>query len=333
MRNDPTSLASHLILGHAGALGLAFLLASCSSTVLPPREGPSWIERLEDGRDPTMRTDPSELPANLTLAPQAGAGDGSHDAGGCAPAPSLPPPGSTWREEEATEATPSWRFRLTPYLWFPSLSGQQTVRGREITVGESAGDVLDMTDQALMATFSGLHESGWGVYSSVLYSNTTTTDRVGNLKVRSESEQTLADLAISRRVVEEELSSWRSFSLDVYGGARYQNLNSKIALGGLGKVRENHDWVEPLVGAYFRFQVVEDFAWDTQIDFSGFGLGSGSDLTSIFYSGVDIALSETLALRLGYRSLDLRYSQGSGSGRFAMDLHQGGLAAGLSFQF
>src|SRR5438270_321396 len=46
-----------------------------------------------------------------------------------------------------------WHFNLTPYLWFPGLSGTAGVRGHDVSVHASPGDLLSHFDIGLMGAF------------------------------------------------------------------------------------------------------------------------------------------------------------------------------------
>ena len=81
-------------------------------------------------------------------------------------------------------------------------------------------------------------------------------------------------------------------------------------------------------------QVADNFRWDAfRLGFSGFGIGTASDLTTTFYSGVALALKEDLHLVFGYHAFDLDYSRGSGRDRFSQDLLMHGPVLGLTFDF
>ena len=51
--------------------------------------------------------------------------------------PPLPP-----AVEQPLPVPTGWTYRLTPYLWAPSLNGTQTVRGRTIDVDVSFYDLV-----------------------------------------------------------------------------------------------------------------------------------------------------------------------------------------------
>ena len=51
---------------------------------------------------------------------------------------------------------------------------------------------------------------------------------------------------------------------------------------------------------------------------SGFSIGSATDLTWNLYAGVDWRFSPSFDLKLGYRLLDIDYDNGSGSDEFGL---------------
>ncbi|MEW6744319.1 MAG: hypothetical protein AB1486_16315 [Planctomycetota bacterium] len=228
-----------------------------------------------------------------------------------------------------------WEFTFTPYLWLPSMSGDSELRGREATVGLTIGDVLQEMELAFMEAFTA-RKGRWALYHNGFYADLQDETSVLGTDIDTTSKQGMLDLAVAYRVLEDEVhpTEGHTVSLDLFGGIRYQYLKSEIDAEGFAEVDESHDWVEPLIGGFLRFGITRDFAWDAALlDLSGFGVGSASDLTANFYSGIAYRVAEQITLRFGYRLFSLDYSRGSGDDRFSQDLLMNGPVAGVSIAF
>ena len=80
------------------------------------------------------------------------------------------------------------------------------------------------------------------------------------------------------------------------------------------------DWIEPMIGARIIVPLNEKLSFGLRGDASGFGIGSASDLTWNLVGGVDIKMSPTFDLKLGWRVLDIDYESGSGATAFGLDV-------------
>ncbi|MHC4945097.1 MAG: hypothetical protein ACYTG7_18935, partial [Planctomycetota bacterium] len=245
-------------------------------------------------------------------------------------------PVAPFQEAPQSEDPDRWSYRFTPHLWFPSMSGDTTVRGLKSEVGMSMSDVMDMTSIALFENFTA-RKGRWFVYHFGMYSLMEDDARVFNQKIETTSTQAILDFAVGYNVLEGSVDTEKEqeVSLGLYGGVRYQYLKSEIDIDSLFvRVDEDHDWLEPLVGGYLGFDITEDFVWDAMLlDLSGFGIGSASELTVNFYSGIKYRLGETCFLVTGYKIMDFDYDRGSGFAGFGQDLSMVGPVVGFSFSF
>ena len=241
---------------------------------------------------------------------------------------SLSPSESTTRESD------TWRFSLTPHLWLPSQSGEATVNGIGSDVGATISETMDSTSFAFFLQ-GGAKKGKWTIAPYLMVSQLEDDESALGLNIETESVSVLADLVVGYTVYERAIGPEKSQTLkvDMYGGLRYQYLKVEIEVGPFN-VDESHDWLEPLVGAAVTIQVADNFRWDALLlGFSGFGIGSASNLTTTFYSGAALELKEDLHLVFGYRAFELDYSRGSGANRFSQDLLMHGPVLGLTFDF
>jgi len=228
-----------------------------------------------------------------------------------------------------------WHFFLIPYLWLPALSGESTVNGNKANIGMTIADVLDAATFAAFNHFRA-QKGRFFIQQGGLLTIIEDETRSNNFKIETTSTQAMLDLALGYRVLEGEVNAedGHDIMLDLYGGARYQYMKSEIEISGIVDVDESYDWVELLVGGSLVFDITKSFRWHAvTLDFSGFGIGSASDLTTTFYSGVAYGLSDTCDLNVGYRLINIDYDRGSGSNRYSQDLLLNGPMIGVTFRF
>lgn len=236
--------------------------------------------------------------------------------------------------ESSPRESDTWRFSLTPHLWLPSQSGEATVNGIAADVGATISETLETANYAVFL-LGAATKGKWTIAPYLMASQIEDDDSALGINIETKSTMVVADLAVAYEVYERSIGGdeRQRLRVDIYGGLRYQYLKAEIEVGPFN-LDESHDWLEPLVGAALTIQVADNFRWDAlRLGFSGFGIGSASNLTTTFYSGVALALKEDLHLVFGYRAFNLDYSRGSGSDRFSQDLLMHGPVLGLTFEF
>lgn len=232
----------------------------------------------------------------------------------------------------------AWQFEIMPYLWAPaSIDGDATVRGATVRVDAGLNDVLSGL------TFAGsLRAEAWkGPFGFFLDSMFVDLGIDGDLPgpgggVDVDLTKADLDLGAAYRVLDVPLSKekhWPRLMLEPMGGARFVYLRHKVTVDppGPGKVRlrDSQTWVEPFVGARAKLEMTDRLALMVRGDASGFGIGSGSDLTWNVVGGVAYRPWEHLTLKAGYRYYSIDYSHGS----FALDAALHGPWLGASWRF
>jgi hypothetical protein len=118
----------------------------------------------------------------------------------------------------------------------------------------------------------------------------------------------------------------RYLTVDAYGGGRYTYMKTEMDIditpGTLGvlpsevSIEESIDWIEPMVGAMFEVGITDRIGAVVRADASGFGIGSGSQLTWQVTAGFLYQITERTRAFVGYRYYDLDYERGD----FEMDM-------------
>ena len=266
-----------------------------------------------------------------------------------------------------TEA-PGWQFRVTPYAWAPSVTGDVTVRGQTADIDMSFWDLFDsgssgaqLDSLAALMGYLEARKGPWAIYGDVVwgkfdFSGDTVTQRnpVANLNVSARAnsglnyEITMAESGVTYEVAR-RVGTSSATALDVLAGARYwdQELDLSLAvdasvdLGKIGLEKSGSlavarsgtlEWVDPIVGLRVRHQ----FAPGQELQFLGDigGFGVGSNLTWQLFGGYGFDLwQSSLHGVIGYRALAVDYGKDNGASRNNLDLIMYGPVAGLSFRW
>jgi hypothetical protein len=227
-----------------------------------------------------------------------------------------------------------WQFRITPYLWFAGVKGEaSTIPGAPVApIDVSSSQALEDTEASFMGVFEvkkGKHGGFLDVLYSDVQSDTALIPAPIGLTLRTTSKSTLVTAAYAY-----ELYNRDQGSVDVFGGARYWEVDTQLDFGGgLGllagrTIRNKEDWVDPLIGIKASSALGgSKFFVSGILGVGGFGVGSDN-----FYdASADIGYqwNKTIGTTLGYRVFDVKYEDGT----FFYDVRQEGWLLGVSFAF
>jgi len=229
----------------------------------------------------------------------------------------------------ADDDNPGWGFVVAPYLLFPHMNGQTSVRGHPVDVDIGPGDIFDNLDFGAMLYLE-MANRDWAISLDGLYMNlgangkTPITER--------DAEVDMKQLGITAS------GMWRVESFAEIGlGGRFNSLEGglvvapgEIALPGID-VSDTNTWFDPLI--VFRFTAPLESKWKLGIrgDVGGFGIGS--DITWQVFPFVGYRFSKLFEVGAGYRALGMKYDTGSGDDYFLYDMITFGPQLGLSFHF
>jgi len=236
----------------------------------------------------------------------------------------------------------SWQHDVQPYIWFPtSVEGTSTVDGGAAKLDLDASDMADMINFAFSLRYEAW-KGKFGIIVDGMYVDLEADFKDAlpappfspgsSVKVEPDIEQVVVDLAGAYRL---DYGKW---STDLIGGLRYTYIKQEIELNFPSPVPTqdlggSKDYVEPMVGARVIWALSDKWRATLRGDMSGFGVGSGSDLTWNALAGAAYTYSEKASIKLGYRIYDIDYSNGSGSNEFGVDLQLHGPYLGASFSF
>lgn len=229
----------------------------------------------------------------------------------------------------AEEDSPGWEFVVAPYLLFPNMNGQTSVRGNPVDVDLGPGDIFDNLDFGAMLYLE-LANRDMAFTLDGLYMNlgadgkTPVTERDASVDMKQ--------LGITATAMW-RIGSWA----EIGAGGRFNSLDGgvKIAPGDVVlpgiDVSDKKSWFDPLIVARFTAPLESNWKLGIRGDVGGFGVGS--DFTWQVFPFVGYRFSDLFEISGGYRALGMDYKTGSGDDYFLYDMVIFGPQLGLVFHF
>jgi opacity protein-like surface antigen len=205
---------------------------------------------------------------------------------------------------------------LTLYLWGANLSGTATVGRQSIPVEMDFDELLDKLDIGLQAHYEGVGEQ-WGAGLDFTYFKTSDTSDAG---VEATSKITLTELFGLYRA---------NPALDILAGVRFLGMDMSMTVNGLADAEGKRSLTDFYVGARTRLPISNSVLFVLRGD-----AGTGdSDLVWNVVMAVDWHVSQSVALRGGYRWLDYDIDKDDGSIEEKLDMSMTGPFLGVGFQW
>lgn len=227
--------------------------------------------------------------------------------------------------------TSDWRFTTAIYGWGAGLSGDVGVFGLPVqNVDLPFSDLVQSLDFAFM----GLAEARKGRFMmgiDVTYTNVgdTVKSPIANPfieKIDATNSSLMLTGLVGYGIYDTDMAR-----LDLVAGARMWSVNNDFKVkGGLLDGVEKSDgatWVDPLVGAKLRVDVLPDVYISSWAMIGGFG--AGSELMWDLMGGAGYRFNDNFSLFAGYRATSVDYSNDG----FVYDVVEQGPVAALVLQF
>jgi hypothetical protein len=221
-----------------------------------------------------------------------------------------------------------WRFRITPYAWLPSTSGNIGVgpftREANVSFSKFAPDLTLGAMLDIEVAYERWSFENDLVYAQVKSSTSETQPFFG--KLTTTAYEVFWTSYLGYRVIDS-----KPFTMDLVGGFRLTSLglDAELTPGLLpGKSRDwSRTWVDPVIGLRTQTHLTHWLFIPVRGDIGGFG--ANSELTWQALAGVGAQISRWFAVVVGYRALGYEYDQAN----FRYDVITHGPIIGLSFEF
>ena len=236
-----------------------------------------------------------------------------------------------------------WQIEFSAYGWMPWSSGTQTVVNRDVGVDANPVEMMVHLDRVPFMGYVEAKKGRLAFYTDFSFAGVDLSGSAVFAR-RSQSLSTVLGLDIAPLMIEGgilyEVAKWNkgctSTTLEVLGGVRYWcydatiklDLEQQLDLRGL-RVTEKYalaeetgvDWFDPLVGARIQRDCGDGKKWRLRGDIGGFGAGCKLtwNIATTYNFPVSCCCCPMTGF-LGYRLLDLDYSQGTGIRRFESNM-------------
>ena len=158
-------------------------------------------------------------------------------------------------------------------------------------------------------------------------------EQAGPTNVDVELEYSQIDVAVGYRFLEVPVHD-SQLAMEAKVGTRWQYISLDLDLTpGPSVGKQSRDFQELLVGGRAILKFNERASFAAAVDFSGFGIGSGSRLTWNLELMMRYKMTESTVLGVGYRLLDVDFASGSGASRTMLDAQFSGPVLGVGFLF
>jgi hypothetical protein len=122
-----------------------------------------------------------------------------------------------------------------------------------------------------------------------------------------------------------------SLWVDFLGGGRFVYLDSGITIENLVDVDRSKDWLDPFIGARLKVDIIDRLSVAVHGDIGGFGVGSHFTWNMVAILAYQV--SQRISTGVGYRILDIDFSEGTGSNKFKYDVQMRGPMLGFAIRF
>ncbi|MEM7742780.1 MAG: hypothetical protein AAF409_03630 [Pseudomonadota bacterium] len=209
----------------------------------------------------------------------------------------------------ATIATPSlavaedaWEYRITPYVWAPTLQLDTSIGGAPSTSSDTA--LLDILDFAFLSTGE-VRKGDWGLIVEFNYLDLSNdfTFAGSAVKGKSDLKGVMGGAALAYRFLTQD-----GLAIDAFGGLRVWSLETTADFRTLPTVSRKNTFVDPIVGLRASYDISPDWFVSGLAEVGGFG--AGSDLQWEVIGRVSYRFNETIATGVGYRHLVLKVDRG-----------------------
>jgi len=220
-----------------------------------------------------------------------------------------------------------WDFSLAPfYLWAISIDGDIGLREQTASTSLDFGDVWDKLNAVLTLRFDTIYRNKFGFLVDYNYLDLGKEKVTDAVNAEASFKSQILNLAGTYRL-KSGTHTW-----DLLAGARYTALDAEVSLRNLGAdLSGDQDWIDPIVGARYLYEINDNWAVRLYGDIGGFGVSS--DLTWQALGLVDFHPWEHVAIVAGYRAIYTDYETGSGNSQFSYDATVHGPLIGLDIRW
>lgn len=244
---------------------------------------------------------------------------------------------ASWADEP--KKTDDWEFAVNPYVWFLFLDGDITVKGQTQRASVKFGDIFKDINFAVMVEAEA-RKGRVGGFVNTIFGALGDDKTVQGVKL-----DVSVDLLYVGFGAYYRLGPWAledapgengaTLTVDPYVGGRYTYIDTKVDVVGIETIKDNVDWIDPILGVRTLWDLSERWSIDAAADIGGFGAGSDFTWHAFGLIGYRFNLfgERDARVLVGYRALYQDYEKGSGASKFEWDVTVHGPVMALNIEF
>lgn len=223
-----------------------------------------------------------------------------------------------------------WNFEITPYVWYAGLEGDVTINGTETEFEKDASDLLDAVEVGgsvrLGAEYNRFLAGAQVDYFSLSTDELDVEDQPqgGSL----DSKMLLTEGAVGYRV--DGWAEGQSFGLML--GVRNLHIENDLSVEGQDDLSRDNDVTDAMFYVLPSLPVLPSMIEGLRFN-PVLGIGAGdSDLAFELFPQFQYQITETVAARLGYRTVGWKF-KGDDNEDNELNVRLAGLIAGIGVTF
>jgi hypothetical protein len=227
----------------------------------------------------------------------------------------------TCADSEGNEASAEpWEFEITPYIWLVGLEGDVSTGDVTSPVeNENNLFVLENLDLYGAGTFEA-RKHNWALLIDGLYVRYS-----DDLTNRLFDTNLIMEAGFFEAVASYRLEKLKA--LEFIAGARYIFATLEITQIPGQSAKDRQDWVDPIVGLRFTWDIADKWLMRLRGDLGGFGVGSEFVYNALMT--IEYRLSQMFSLKAGYRFMKVDFKEND----FIYNISLSGFGLGLGIRF
>jgi opacity protein-like surface antigen len=206
------------------------------------------------------------------------------------------------------KAQSQWDYSLSAYGWFTALSNEVDTTFGAVETELSFGDIWDDLDIAAFAAFEA-RNGRWALVTDLNYASLT-SEKDTPMGIAFDSVDVDTRLTVLSALAAYAVVDRDDLRVDPAGGVRYYDIDIDVALNAAAAANDcaaafSESWIDPVVGARMRANLLNAWFFDGFADIGGFGLGDASELSWQVFGGAGYRVNATWSVRAGYRYLSV----------------------------
>ncbi len=235
---------------------------------------------------------------------------------------------STPAQPNSTGDDDKWHMVISPYLWFPGISGTVGAFGHDVSVHASPGDILSNFEMGLAAAGE-IRRNRLVIPLDFLWirleADKATPFDPGVSYAKLHLGEVMLTPGIGYRIVDHE-----KIKVDANIGARYWHLGQEVTFyptGVLNGFSPSVNWVDAIAGA----KIQAALSPKVLLTIAGDAGGGGANLDYQAVGLLGYRVAKKVTLQVGWRYMDVNYRTNPPQ-LFIYDAHMSGAIAGVNFE-